>query len=182
MTVPEHRAPTWIAPTAMILGTVCMGLGLGWSLRLARRTWGRTPPERERTPEALELPLAALLVTYQDRLQQVRRRFESLSFHGDMEAERAWLRSLSVLLKRLLGERYGQDETLFLGGLGVSSTSIQRYLLATSWDPGAEPLAAALALLQALDRQVRHTAVSLSQDDAKTLLAQAETLIESMCR
>jgi hypothetical protein len=99
-----------------------------------------------------------------------------------MEVERAWLRSLSVLLKRLVGERYGQDETLFLGGLGVSSTSMRRYLLATSVDPDAAPLATVLTLLQALEHQALPKVMSLSKDDAKTLLAQAEAVTEGMCR
>jgi hypothetical protein len=182
ITVPERSAPTWIAPTAMILGTVCMVLGLGWTVRIARGAWGLPLAGRERLPEVLEPPLATLRGQYQDRLQEVRRQLGALSFHEDMEAQRAWLRSLSVLVKRLLGERYGQDETLFLGGLGVSSASIQRYVLASSLHPNGEPLATALAVLQALDRQALRPAVSLSKDAAKLLLAQVETLIDGICR
>jgi hypothetical protein len=182
ITTPEQHAPAWMATTAMLLGTVCLVLGLGWTLRSARRTVGRTPRGREPGPEALQSPLVALLVKYQDRLQELRRQLESLPFQGHMDAERAWLRSLRVLLKRLVGERYGQDETLFLGGLGVSSTSMRHYLFATSVDPDAAPLATVLTLLHALEGQALHKVVSLSKNDAKTLLAQAEAITEDMCR
>jgi hypothetical protein len=99
-----------------------------------------------------------------------------------MEMARHWLRSLGVLVKRLLGERYCQDETLFLGGVGASSSSIRRYLLAMSVDVDAEPMAAALSLLQAVERQVLNKAMSLTQDDARSLLSTAETITAAMLR
>jgi len=165
MATPEQRVPAWIATTVMMLGAVCLVSGLGWTLGMARRALARSSRGQEPSPAVLAPSPATLLVKYQNRLQSLRQQCESLTFEAPMTAERAWLRSLSGWLKRLIGERYGHDETLFLGGLGVSSASMRHYLLVSAVDPDAAPLAAGLTLLHTLERQAVPQVVSLSKED-----------------
>ena len=53
--------------------------------------------------------------------------------------------------------------------------------LASAVDPDAAPLVTVLTLLHTLERQAVPKVVSLSKDDAQTLLAQAEAITDSMC-
>ena len=155
-----------------------------WTLRVSGRSLARPVTGVEESPEALTQNLQALTSKYRGRLREAQRLLESFTFtftmQGDMAPERAWLRFLSICLKQLLAERCYRDESHFLGGLGVSSASIKRYMLATSVNPDQHPIAEALHVLHVLERQVLKQTLSLSKDEAKDLLARAETITEAM--
>lgn len=180
--VTARAVPSWIVPASMIFGVVCMVVGLGWTLKVSTQSLRRAAPELQRDSETQKHAHEAVIVTYQGRLKDVKRRLESLTFDGDMEAEREWLRFLSVFVKQLLGEGFYQDETRLLGGVGTSSHSIKRYMRATSCQPDQEPIAAALQLLHALELQVPKKVLPLTQDEAKDFVAKADMLTEDMFR
>ncbi|MGQ4808724.1 hypothetical protein NKDENANG_02112 [Candidatus Entotheonellaceae bacterium PAL068K] len=180
LAVPEPGAPFWVAPSGMLLGIGCMVVGLVYTLRMVGRSFGfitTNPAPRAESPEPT---LEALRVKYRGRLKEVQQRAESLTFHGQLEPERSWLRFLSVFLKRLLGERCYQDETHLLGGLGATSNSIRQYMLATSANPNNMPIAEALSLLQILEQQVLKKTLSLSRNDTHHLLSKAEIITEEI--
>jgi hypothetical protein len=109
----------------------------------------------------------------EEQLKDLEQRLRALSFHGAMEPERAWLRTLNVYIKRLLGVSWYRDENRFLGGLGTSSEVIKRSMLATAIDPEQTSIVTALHLVQAIEQQVMKQTIDLSQEEAEALYARA---------
>ena len=191
------QTPAWISPTSLALGILCIVVGLIGTLRVSNRTWGfRTDTTADDT-KAREQALAAVQQRYRERLGDLTRQAESLPLQGHADAtaneaerinqiqasasERAWLRALSVFLKQFLGEHCYKDEHRLLGGLGTSSTTIRRYMLATSVDPQASPVADALELLQTIEGQALSQNLSLTSDVVDDLLSRATRLAEALC-
>ena len=195
--VAALQTPTWISPTSLALGVLCMVVGLIGALRVSNRTWSFRATAAIDDTKAHAQALAALRRRYRERLGDLTQQAESLSLQGHADAttneaerinqmqasasERAWLRSLSVFLKQLLGERCYDDEARLLGGLGTSSATIHRYMLATSVDPQAPPVADALELLQAIEGQALSQQLSLAKDTVDDLLSRATRLAEALC-
>ena len=195
--VAALQTPTWISPTSLALGVLCMVVGLLGALRVSNRTWSFRATAAIDDTKAHAQALAALRQRYRERLGDLTQQAESLSLQGHADAttneaervnqkqasagERAWLRSLSVFLKQLLGERCYEDEDRLLGGLGTSSATIHRYMLATSVDPQAPPVADALDLLQAIEGQALSQQLSLAKDTVDDLLSRATRLAEALC-
>jgi hypothetical protein len=195
--VAALQTPTWISPTSLALGVLCMVVGLIGALRVSNRTWSFRATAVIDDTKAHAQALAALRRRYRERLGDLTQQAESLSLQGHADAttneaerinqmqtsvsERAWLRSLSVFLKQLLGERCYDDEHRLLGGLGTSSATIHRYMLATSVDPQAPPVADALDLLQAIDGQALGQKLSLAKDTVDDLLSRVTRLAEALC-
>ena len=195
--VAALQTPTWISPTGLALGILCMVVGLIGALRVSNRTWSFRAAAATDDTEAREQALAALRQRYRERLGDLTQQADSLSLQGPADAtaneaerinqmqasasERAWLRALSVFLKQLLGERCYEDEHRLLGGLGTSSATIHRYMLATSVDPQASLVADALDLLQAIESQALSQDLSLTKDTIDDLLSRAIRLAEALC-
>ena len=194
--VVTPQTPGWISPTSLALGVLCIVVGLVGALRVSNRTWSFGAAATVDDTKAHDQALAALRQRYRERLGDLTQQAESLSLQGHTDAaaneaermeqtqtsasERAWLRALSVFLKQLLGERCYADENRLLGGLGTSRATIQRYMLATSVDPEAPPVADALALLQAIEGQTVSQELSLAKDTVDDLLSRATRLAEAV--
>lgn len=195
--VAALQTPAWISPTSLALGVLCIVVGLIGALRVSNRTWSFRTSAAVDDTKAHDRALAAMRQRYRGRLGDLTRQAESLAPQGHADAtadeaerinqmqasasDRAWLRALSVFLKQLLGERYYEDEHRLLGGLGTSSATIRRYLLATSLDPDVSPVADALTLLQAIEGQAVSQALSLTSDTVDDLLSRATRLAEAFC-
>lgn len=195
--VARLRTSAWISPTSLALGVLCIVVGLIGVLRVSNRTWSLRTGATVDDTEAHEQALAAMRQRYRERLGDLTRQAESLALQdhaaaaaneaermNQMQAsasERAWLRALSVFLKQLLGERCYEDEHRLLGGLGTSSATIRRYLLATSLDSDASPVTDALALLQAIEGQAVSQVLSLTSDAVDDLLSRATRVAEAFC-
>ena len=191
------RTPTWVSPASLALGVLCIVVGLIGALRASNRTWRLGGAAAVDDTQAHDQALAALRQRCRERLGDLTRQAESLTLqdHADATAseverlnqmpasasERAWLRALSVFLKQLLGERFYEDEHRLLGGLGTSSAAIRRYMLATSVDPQAPPVADVLDLLQAIEGQAVSQVLSLTSDAVDDLLSRATRLAEALC-
>ncbi len=196
--VAALRTPAWISPTSLALGGLCIVVGLIGALRVSNRTWSLRRGTPTDDAEAHEQTLAALQQRYRERLGDLTRQAALLFLQGHADAtaneaerinemqasasERAWLRALSVFLKQLLGECCYADENRLLGGLGTSSTTVRRYLLATSVDPDASPVADALDMLQAIEGQALNQDLSLAQATVDDLLSRATRLAEALCK
>ena len=180
LSVATLRMPGWISPTGWALGLLCIVVGLVGALRASNRTWSVGATAATDDTKAHEQALAALRQRYHERLGDLTRQAESLSLQGHAE-DRAWLRALSVFLKQLLGERCHEDEHRLLGGLGTSSGTIRRYMMATSIDPDTPPVADALALLQAIEGQALGQELALAKDTVDDLLSRATRLAEDLC-
>lgn len=174
------QTPAWISPTSLALGVLCIVGGLVGVLRASSRAWSFGPAAAIDDTKAREQVLAARRQRYRERLDDLTQQAESLSLQGHAE-DRAWLRTLSVFLKQLLGECRYADEHRLLGGLGTSSATIQRYMLATSVDPQASPVADALALLQAIEGQALSHELSLAKATVDDLLSRASRLASAFC-
>ncbi len=196
--VAALRTPAWISPTSLALGGLCIVVGLIGALRVSNRTWSLRRGTPTDDAEAHEQTLAALQQRYRERLGDLTRQAALLFLQGHADAtaneaerinemqasagERAWLRALSVFLKQLLGECCYADENRLLGGLGTSSTTVRRYLLATSVDPDASPVADALDMLQAIEGQALNQDLSLAKATVDDLLSRATRLAEALCK
>jgi hypothetical protein len=174
------QTPTWISPTSLALGVLCLVVGLVGALRASNLARSFQSAAVSDDTRAHEQALAALRQRYRERLGSLTRQAESLSLRGETD-DRAWLRTLSVFLKQLLGERCYQDENRLLGGLGTSSATVRRYMAATSVDPDAPPAADALALLQVIEGQALSQELSLARDTVDDLLSRAARLAEALC-
>ena len=174
------QTPTWISPTSLALGVLCMVVGLLGALRVSNRTWSFRATAVTDDAKAHAQALAALRQRYRERLGDLTQQAESLSLQGHAD-DRTWLRALSVFLKQLVGERCYADENRLLGGLGTSSATIRRYMLATSVDPQAPSVADALDLLQAIEGQALGQDLSLAKDAVDDLLSRATRLAEALC-
>ena len=183
LSVAALQTPDWISPTGWALGVLCIVVGLVGALRASNRIWSVGAAAAIDDTKAHEQALAALRQRYHERLGDLTRQAESLSLQGATASasERAWLRALSVFLKQLLGERCYEDEQRLLGGLGTSSGAIRRYMVATSVDPDAPPVADALALLQAIERQALGQELALAKDTVDDLLSRVIRLAEALC-
>ena len=177
--VADLRTSTWVSPTSLALGVLCLVVGLVGALRVSNRTWRFGAATTVDDTEAHDQALAALRQRYRERLGDLTRQAESLSLQGHAD-DRTWLRALSVFLKQLLGERCYADEHRLLGGLGTSSATIRRYMVATSVDPEAPPVADTLALLQAIEGQSLSQDLSLAKDMVDDLLSRATRLAETL--
>ena len=191
------RTAAWISPTSLALGVLCIVVGLIGALRVSNRTWSLRTSAAVDDTKVHEQALTAMRQRYRRRLGDLTRQAESLALQGHADATaneaerinqmqasasvRAWLRALSVFLKQLLGERCYEDEHRLLGGLGTSSATIRRYMLATSVNPQAAPVADALALLQAIEGQAVSQVLSLTGDAVDDLLSRATRLAEAFC-
>ena len=131
--------------------------------------------------EVHEQAVAALRQRYRERLGGLTEQAESLSLSGAAE-DRAWLRALSVFLKQLLGECCYHDEGRLLGGLGTSSTTIRRYMTATSVDPDAAPVADVLEMLRTIESQSLSQELSLGKEAVNDLLGRATRFAEGLSR
>lgn len=178
--VAELHTPPWISATSLALGVLCIVVGLVGTLRASNRTWGFGTSAAVDNTQASEQALAALRQRYRERLGDLTQQAESLSLRGETD-HRAWLRALSVFLKQLLGQRCYEDEHRLLGGLGTSSASIRRYMLATSVDPDAPSVADALDLLQTTEGQALSQELSLAKDTVDDLLSRATRIAETLC-
>lgn len=178
--VTALQTPTWISPASLALGVLCMVVGLIGALRVSNRTWSFRATAVIDDDKAHAQALAALRQRYRERLGDLTQQAESLSLQGHAE-DRTWLRALSVFLKQLVGERCYADEDRLLGGLGTSSATIRRYMLATSVDPQAPPVAEALDLLQTIEGQALSQELSLAKDTVDDLLSRATRLAEALC-
>lgn len=187
ISLTPQEVPSWIPLTGITLGILLMVAGLTWTFKLSGRSLNLRGKGLERSSDSAEQTLEALILKYQGRLKEAQSTLESLTFQGNMEPERIWLRFLSVFLKELLGEWYYQDPTHFLGGLGTSSRSIKQYMLATSRQPldltqdkalnlDKSPVLEVLNLLQTLEQQMFKKSLPLSKGDAEDILARAETI------
>ena len=174
------QTPTWISPTSLALGVLCMVVGLLGALRVSSRTWSFRATAVTDDAKARAQALAALRQRYRERLGDLTQQAELLSLQGHAD-DRTWLRALSVFLKQLVGERCYADENRLLGGLGTSSATIRRYMLATSVDPQAPSVADALELLQAIEGQALGQELSLAKDAVGDLLSRATRLAEALC-
>ena len=174
------QTPTWISPTSLALGVLCMVVGLLGALRVSNRTWSFRATAVTDDAKAHAQALAALRQRYRERLGDLTQQAESLSLQGHAD-DRTWLRALSVFLKQLVGERCYADENRLLGGLGTSSATIRRYMLATSVDPQAPSVADALDLLQTIEGQALGQELSLAKDAVDDLLSRATRLAEAFC-
>ena len=184
--VADLRTPGWISPTGLTLGILCIVVGLVGALRASNRTWSLRGGGVADDVEAHQQALEAIRQRYRGRLGELTRQAESLSLQGHAgatanEAERIWLRALSVFLKQLLGECCYEDEHRLLGGLGTSGATIRRYMLATSVDPDTPPVADALDLLQTIEGQALSQDLSLAADTVDNLLSRATRLAEALC-
>ena len=174
------RTPDWISPTGWALGVLCIVAGLVGAVRASNRTWRFSPTVAIDDTKAHDQALAALRQRYHERLGDLTRQASALSRQGHAE-DRAWLRALSVFLKQLLGERCYEDEHRLLGGLGTSSGTIRRYMMATSIAPDTSPVADALALLQTIEGQALSQELALAKDTVDDLLSRATRLAEALC-
>ena len=172
LTLPERRVQPWLWRSTAALGVVCLAVGVGCFVKIARRA---SPSALAMAPDA-PAPWRALQADWRDRLKKIELSLAALSFQGDMEQERAWLRGLNVYIKRWLGARWYQDEQQFVGGLGTSSEAIKRVMQATAIDPEQAPIDEALRLLSALEQQVMKQTIALSKDEAEALYARAASL------
>ena len=179
LSVPAPRAPGWISPTGMVLGVLCIVVGLVGTLRASNLSRFLRRAAVSDDGEAHEQAAAELRQRYRARLGDLTVQAEALSLSGEAE-DRAWLRALSVFLKQLLGERCYQDEGRLLGGLGTSSATIRRYMTATSVDPESAPVADALELLQVIESQSLSQELSLAKADVDDLLGRATRFAESL--
>ena len=195
--VAALQTPGWLSPTGLALGVLCIVVGLIGALRASNLTWGLGAAAAVDDTRVHDEALAALRQRYREQLGDLTRQAESLPLQGHADATaneaeridqmqasasvRAWLRALSVFLKQLLGERCYEDQNRLLGGLGTSSATIRRYMLATSVDPDASPAADALALLQAIEGQSLSQDLSLAKDTVDDLLSRATRLAEACC-
>lgn len=137
LALPAYQARFWLSQTGRILGVLCLVIGVGCMLMVARRS---LVPSRRRAEDqqGARVPShAALKSMSQGHFKDVEQRLGALTLNGSMEQERAWLRALNVYVKRLLGARWYQDENRFLGGLGTSSEAIRQSMLATWRQPGS---------------------------------------------
>ncbi len=182
LVLPNHRAPLWFTQIGRVLGGLCLVIGAGCLLLAARRSFAQSHRQAEDRAGAPVPSHAALKSMSQGHFQDIEQRLGSLTFNGGMEPERAWLRALSVYVKRLLGARWYQDESRFLGGLGTSSDAIRQSMQATGVEPNQAPIDAALSLVQTVEQQVMKQTLSLSPDEAKDFLARASSLTEQMLR
>jgi len=172
-----RQVPPWTITTGALLGILLVVVGFVGTLKIFRRSLDLTAQRLEQGLDPSDQILKALTLKYQTRLKEAQRMLESLTFQGPMEQEREWLHFLCVFLKQLLGDRYYQDEALFLGGPGASSNSIRRYLMATSFlNPHEAPIAEALDLLQDIERRLPKKHLSFSSAEARDLLARAEMI------
>ena len=173
LTLPERRVQPWLWRSSAALGVVCLAVGIGCFVKIARRA---SPSARAMAPDAPAPSLEVLQADWRDRLKEIALPLAALSFQGDMEQERAWLRSLNVYVKRWLGGRWYQDEQRFLGGLGTSSEAIKRVMQGTAIDPEQAPIDEALRLLSAIEQQVMKQTIALSKDEAEAFYARAASL------
>ena len=178
--VTALQTPTWISPASLALGVLCMVVGLIGALRVSNRTWSFRTAAVIDDDKAHAEALAALRQRYRERLGDLTQQAESLSLQGHAE-DRTWLRALSVFLKQLVGEHCYADEDRLLGGLGTSSATVRRYMLATSVDPQAPPVAEALELLQTIEGQALSQELSLAKATVDDLLSRATRLAEALC-
>lgn len=182
LALPAPRAPRWLSQTVKVLGVLCLVIGAGCIVLVARRSLARSHRRAEAPEGAPALSHAALKSMSQGHFQDVEQRLGALTFNGDMEPERAWLRSLNVYVKRLLGACWYQDESRFLGGLGTSSHAIRQSMQATGVKPDRTPIDTALDLVQSIEQQVMKQTLSLTPDEAKDYLARASSLTEQMLK
>lgn len=186
ISLTEYKLPSWIIPTGTTLGILLVIVGLIGTWNLSRRSQDLAKLEQE--SYSLDQLLKTLTTKYEGRLKEARRTLESLTFQGRMDQEKEWLHVLIVLLKQLLGERYYQDEAHFLGGLGTSSDSIKKYMKlvpprqasGSILDPDKDPIAEALSLLNALEKQVLKQSLSLSNHEAQNLLVRVEEITKQI--
>jgi hypothetical protein len=186
ISLTEYKLPSWIIPTGTTLGILLVIVGLIGTWSLSRRSLDLAKLEQE--SYSLDQLLKTLTTKYEGRLKEARRMLESLTFQGRMDQEKEWLHVLIVLLKQLLGERYYQDEVHFLGGLGTSSDSIKKYMKlvpprqasGSILDPHKDPIAEALSLLNALEKQVLKQSLSLSNHEAQNLLVRVEEVTKQI--
>lgn len=181
LSVAALQTPGWITPTSMVLGILCIVVGLVSTLTASNLGRFFRSTDVGDGAEAHEQAVAALRQLYRGRLGDLTEQAESLSLRGEAE-DRAWLRAMSVFLKQLLGESCYQDENRLLGGLGTSSETIRRYMAATSLDPEAAPVADALELLQTIENQSLSQELSLGKEDVNDLLHRATRFAESFSK
>ena len=171
----------WFSPASLALGILFIVVGLVGTLRasnLGRRFRATAVSDNA---EAHEQAVAALRQRFRRRLDDLTEQSELLSLRGE-PGDRVWLRALSVFLKQLLGECCYEDESRLLGGLGTSSTTIRRYMTATSIDPDLPPVADALELLQTIESQSLSQELSLGKNDVDSLLNRATRFAESFSK
>ncbi|HWP49823.1 MAG TPA: hypothetical protein VNM22_21890 [Candidatus Limnocylindrales bacterium] len=186
ISLTPYNIPSWIVPTGATVGILLFIVGMIGTWSLSRRSLDLAKLEQE--SYSLDRLLKTLTTKYQGRLKEAQRMLESLTFQGSMDQEREWLHFLIILLKHLLGERYYQDETHFLGGLGTSSESIKQYMKRVPprqasgmvLDPDKDPVAEALSLLHSLEKQVLKKSLSLSPVEAQSLLARVEEITKQI--
>ncbi|ETW93626.1 MAG: hypothetical protein ETSY1_38395 [Candidatus Entotheonella factor] len=180
LALPAYQARPWLPRTGTFLGIGCLVVGIGWVVIAARRSSALSRIQTAEQADAQPPSLEAMKAVFEGHLKDVEQRLGSLTFHGGMEPERAWLRILNVYIKRLIGVRWYQDEHRFLGGLGTSSDVIKRSMLATAVDPEQAPLDDALCLVRAIDQQVMKQNVALSKDEAEDFYARAASLTQNL--
>jgi len=185
----QVRDTARIARMGIAAGGLLILAGILWTLRASGLSLGFPAPRSEKGgADSQQQALEIALQKYRGRLKEVRRTLEALTFQGDMRQEKEWLRLLGILLKQFLGERYYRDENLFLGGLGASSASIRRYMLATvpervpdtALNPDKGPGAMALDMLRILEQRIPKKFLNLSKEEAEEMLARVERIIDEL--
>lgn len=180
LALPTYPARPWLPQAGTILGIACLAIGAGCMVMAIRRATTRSRTQAAELADAAKPSLDSMKSMFEGRLKNVEQQLGTLTFHGDMQPERAWLRSLNVYIKQLLGARCYQDENRFLGSLGTSSAAVKRSMLATAIDPEQEPMNKALHLVHAIDQQVMKQTVSLSKDEAEDFYARTVSLTEKV--
>jgi hypothetical protein len=176
LALPEYRAESWLWRTGAVLGMLCLAIGVSCIVITARQLFrGSRSPVAEAAAVATS-SVDTMKPILEEQLKDLEQRLKALSFHGAMEPERAWLRTLNVYIKRLLGVSWYQDENRLLGGLGTSSEVIKRSMLATAIDPEQTSIVTALHLVQAIEQQVMKQTIDLSQEEADALYARVASL------
>ena len=178
LSVATLQSPGWISTTGVALGVLLIVVGLVGTLKGSNLKRYFQDSAVSNDTEAHEQAVAALRQRYRERLGDLTEKAELLSLRSGAE-DRAWLRAMSVFLKQLLGERCYRDESRLLGGLGTSSTTIRRYMTATSVDPDKPPVAEALEMLQTIESQALSQELSLDKQDVDSLLDHATRFAES---